>query len=275
MTRSNYWSCSKFANWLRGTVKPRAATSANWSTWKRQARKDHPLRFWLAEEGLDAIQNTLWWPIDRIYDVKYYINNRWVSKTHYLSTGLKAGKWHEMDERLLHGMFNELVNFVEIELAWWHIAWNGEDASKYKAPFWSRGWFRWRTWRCKQAGLDNLDWQRSITYDEKYGTEPADENFGKPTPQAIAAQEILDLYHWWTVARPARKDPYDDSGWSAICKKRRQTDPDDFFGEAKTLEEKEQTDNALDALRKMEEQFEKEDTEMMIRLIKVRRSLWT
>lgn len=273
--RSNYWSCSKFADWIRGTMKPKAETSGGWSTWKKEARRKHPIRFWVAEEGLDVIQNTLMWPIDQIYNVKYYINNRWVTKTHVMSTGLKPGTWHEYENRLMYGAFNELVNFVEIELAWFHIAWSDKDKAKYNTPFWASGWLRWRTWRCKQAGLDNLDWQRALVYNGDWGTEPGDEKFGKPTPQAIAAQEILDLYTWWTVTRPARKDPYDASGWSAICERRRQTDPDDIFGEAKTPEEKEQTNNALDALRKMEEQFENEDQEMLIRLVKVRRSLWT
>lgn len=275
MARRNYWTCSKFADWLRGTMKPRAETSEGWSKWKKHARASHPLRYWLAEEGLDIIQNTLMWPIDRLYDVKYYINNRWVTKTHVLSTGLKPGQWHEYETRLLHGSFNELVNYVEKELAWWHIAWSDEDKQKYKAPFWARGWFRWRTWRCKQAGLDNLDWQRSLTYKEPWGVQPDNEKYGKPTPQAIAAQEILDLYKWWTEVRPARPDPYDVSGWSAICDRMRDRDPDAILPEEKTPEERQDTSKALDMINELEENYEREDEEMLIRLVKVRRSLWT
>lgn len=83
--RSEYWCNSAFADWLRGTMKPGAETISGWETWRQQAKKAHPIRYWLAEEGLDHIQKFLWWPIDRLYDVKYYINNRWVTRTHALT----------------------------------------------------------------------------------------------------------------------------------------------------------------------------------------------
>ena len=30
--RSNYWSCSKFADWIRGTTKGGASTYRDWET---------------------------------------------------------------------------------------------------------------------------------------------------------------------------------------------------------------------------------------------------
>ena len=45
--------------------------------------------------------------------------------------------------------------------------------------------------------------------------------------------------------------------------------------EDKTPEEEVMRDNSLAKLREMEESYEKEDEEMMIRLIKIRESLWT
>lgn len=275
--RSNYWSCSKFADWLRGTMKPKAETSGGWSSWKKQARTKHPIRFWIAEEGLDKVQNALMWPIDRVYDVKYYINNRWVSRTHALTaSSLKAGQWHEFETRVLHCLFDELVNYVEIELAWSNIAWSDkEDRKKYNTPFWASGWFRWRTWRCPQAGLDHLKWAGALKYDDRWGTDPESESYGKPTHQAIAAHEVLALYEWWTVERPKRADPYDVSGWSAICNRRRERDPDDFLGDDKTPAEREETTKSLDMIQKMEEDYEREDEEMLIRLIKISRSMWT
>ncbi len=272
----NYWSCSKFADWLRGTMKPTAETSAGWSAWKKQAQQKHPIRYWITEEGLDAIQRVLHWPVDSLYNVKYYINNRWVTKTHALTSSLKKGQWHEYEERVLHCLFDELVNFVEIEQAWSHIAWAGkEERKKYSTPFWASGWFRWRTWRCPQAGVDHLKWASSLVFNENWGTEPDSDNYGEPTHQAIAAREILALYQWWTVYRPMRPDPYDVSGWTELCEEQRRDDPDDFLGENAPQSRKERVRISLDELQTIEDNYEREDEEMMIRLIKVRGSMWT
>jgi hypothetical protein len=89
----------------------------------------------------------------------------------------------DVGNRFLPCLFNELVDFVEVELAWWQIAWSGRDEhKKYNAPFWATGWFRWRTWRCRQAGLDNLAWQ--MTCNNKDYTPEDDPRYGELTPQA-------------------------------------------------------------------------------------------
>jgi len=273
---SNYWTCSKFADWLRGTPKPGAETSDGWRVWTKKAKAAHPWRYWLADDALGYLQDFVTWPIRKIYDVKYYVNNRWVTRTHTLtahSRDIRPGDWCDVGNRFLPCLFNELVDFVEVELAWWHIVWEGSEfAKKYRAPFWAKGWFRWRTWRCKQAGLDNLDWQRNLRWQEEEVAEGS-ENLGQLTPQAAKAQEILDLYTWWTVTRPARSDPMEVSGWSAYCNRRRAADPDDWiFGDG---DNKEDTGPMLDQMHQLETKYEQEDEDMMIRLIKIRQGLWT
>ncbi len=83
--RSNYWSCSSFADWLRGTPKLSAGTSEQWRDWRRTAKTTHSFRYWLAEQGLDHLQNIVMYIPDKIYAVKYYVNNRWVTGTHKLT----------------------------------------------------------------------------------------------------------------------------------------------------------------------------------------------
>ena len=278
----NYWTCSKFADWLRGTTKLKWGTSEEWRAWEKRAKADYPIRWWLAEEGLDYVQNFVMWIPDKLHAIKYYINNRWVTKTHALTAhprDIKRGEWRDVGNRFLPCLFNELVDFVEVELAWWHIAWADKDEkAKYKAPWYATGWWRWRTWRCPQAGLDNLDWQRNLRWQ---ANEVGDDspNLGKPTPQAIKAQEILDLYKWWTEVYRNRPDPMDASGWSAYCDACREEHGDDKLGgllsENKSPKLKKQGDKAHKLLRKIEDAYEKEDEEMMIRLIKVRHGLWT
>ena len=274
--RNNYWSCSKFADWLRGTPKGGAKTSDGWDDWYATASKAHPIRYWIAEEALDAIQNFIWWPVDRIYDVKYYINNRFVTRTHSLTAhprDIKPGQWQDVGNRFLPCLFNELVDFIEIETAWSHIAWSDEARKKYRAPFWASGWFRWRTWRCPQAGLDHLDWAMTLT-DEEW-LEEGEKHKAGPTGQAIRARELKELYIWWTTVYPNRPDPHDASGWSAYCDAKRDLNEGRLFGSKETPELRKQGDKALKLSQKIEAQYDKEDTEMMIRLIKARDSLWT
>jgi hypothetical protein len=278
MSRSHYWSCSKFADWIRGTPKLGAGTSEQWDDWGRKAQDYSKVRYWLAEEGLDYVSNIVYFIPDKLYDLKYYINNRFVTRTNALTAhprDISPGNWCDVGNRFLPCLFNELVDFVEIELAWWHIAWNSEERAKYKAPWWSSGWFRWRTWRCPQAGLDNLEWQRNLRWTEdEVGADF--KGLGELTPQAVKAQEILDLYTWWTQTYRNRPDPYEASGWTAACEAQREanggklswcTPKDPVLKKAQTKAHK--------LLQKIEADYEAEDEAMMIRLIKVRHGLWT
>ena len=275
--RSHYWTCSKFADWIRGTKKLGAGTSEEWDEWTTAAQMKHSFRYWLAEEGLDILQKIVYWPTDKLYAIKYYINNRFVSRTHSLTAhprDIKPGQWQDVGNRFLPCLFNELVDFVEIESAWSHIAWGSEeDKAKYKAPFWASGWFRWRTWRCPQAGLDHLDWAMTLTNTD--WCTPEDPNYNKPTGQAIRAKEIKELYTWWTVTRPARPDAYDASGWTDYCEKAREFNGGKLFGNKKTPELEKLSTKSHKLLQKIEAAYEKEDEAMMIRLIKARDSLWT
>jgi hypothetical protein len=277
--RRNYWSCSVFADGIRGTPKPSAGTGRKWQEWEQQAKSAHPVRYWIAEEALDAVQNFIWWPVDRLYDIKYYINNRWVSRTHSLTAhprDIKPGQWRDVGDRFLPCLFNELVDFVEVELAWWHIAWSDQDErKKYHAPFWATGWFRWRTWRCPQAGLDNLQWQMSLTNDSSWGLQPGDERYGEPTAQANNAKEILALYTWWTEVYHQRPDPHHASGWTAYCNMKRERGDHILDMESHTPEEAEMSRTALDKSQEIEQAYHSEDEEMMMRLIRIRQSLWT
>lgn len=278
--RNRYWSCSKFADWLRGTTKLAAGTSEEWDEWEKRAKAAYPVRWWLAEEGLDLIQNTIMYVPDKLYAIKYYVNNRWITRTHSLTAhpkDIQPGQWCDVGNRFLPCLFNELVDFVEVELAWWHLAWNREERSKYNMPWWAVGWWRIRTWRCPQAGLDNLKWQSELVWKEDE-CEPGSPNIGKPTYQALKALEILALYKWWTEVYPNRPDPHDASGWSEYCDRMRKEKGEGirWIGiESSVKETRALGKKAHKLLQKIEADYEKEDEQMMIRLIKIRNSLWT
>lgn len=276
---SNYWSCTKFADWVRGTPKIPAGTEKEWRAWENIAKKKKA-RYWLAEEGLDHLQNIINWPRNRLQDARYYIDNRWISKTHALTSTLKKGQWHEFETRLLYSTFDSLVDFVEIELAWFHMACSDEAYKKYKAP-WYHSILCLSTHRNPESGIEYLNWAASLRHDEDW-VDPNDPDFGKFTNQALAAQETIVLYRWWKEVRPTRQDPMEASGWSAYCDERRQKAEVQGFDlilpvleEDETEEEKARTRKILEVCHRMESEQENEDTEMLVRLIKIREHLWT
>lgn len=268
----DYWSCSSFADLIRGTKKPSAMTGDGWKQWKEKAKSNHPIRYWVAEELLDDIQKSLWWIPDKLYSVKYYIVNRWIDQAHALvahKNHIKPGGYCDLDHRILHCLFDELVDFVEIEKAYCNYRWDDEKRKGMK--WWQVGRWRTRTWRSPEAGLQHLEWEASLTDEEWLADDKKHE--AKPTAQAIAAIEIITLYKWWTETYANRPDPHDISGWSDYCEEKRHRGIG--FMETDPLEDKDKTRAILDKTNEIEKQYIDEETEMLHRLINVRGHLWT
>ena len=275
--RSHYWTCSKFADWLRGSPKLKCGTSEEWDAWYATAAKAHPIRYWIAEEGLDYLQTIVFYIPDKLNDVRYYINNRWVSHSHALTAhprDIQPGNWSDVGNRFLPCMFNELVDFVEIEQAWHHCMWSDDAKTEFEVPWWRKGWLRWRTWRSPEAGMQYLKWASELTNAEFLDEDKKHE--AVPTYQATSAKEIIELYTWWTVTYRNRPDPYDASGWTEYCEASRIANGGKLsWSGDKSPELKKMSDKSHKLLQKIEKAYAKEDEEMMIRLIKIRESLWT
>lgn len=271
--RRRYWSCSKFADWIRGTDKIKSGTGDEWKDWEIMSKSQHPIRWWLAEEGLDHVQNFINFIPDKVKDVRYYINNRFITRSHALTAhhrDIKPGSWCDVGDRFLPCLFNELVNFIEVEKAWMMVVCDDEAKKKYK-PNRFRLW-GWRVWRSAEAGLAHLEWEMNLKHNDNWVSK-SDPLYNTPTPQAETAKEQFELYRWWTEIRPSRVDPHEASGWSDLCQSRRnrgigflETDPNEDPLEIRKI---------LDDSRRIEKAYEEEDQEMMIRLIKIRNSLWT
>ena len=146
--------------------------------------------------------------------------------------------------------------------------------TKYNVPWYRKGWLRLRTWRCPEAGMEYLRWAETLTNEEFL--EEGEKHKAEPTSQAKAAKEIIQLYTWWTVTYRNRPDPYEASGWTAACEASRIANGGrlSFSGDKDPVLKK-ASDKAHKLLQKIEADYEKEDEEMMIRLIKIRGSLWT
>jgi len=243
--RFNYWTCSKFADFVRGEKKPFALEWDKWDEWEQEQKKNRPIRFWLSDTFLKYLQDIVYYPYDTYRSIKFYVRNRWIDKTHYLRTGLKPGDYYDLDTRIIHGLFNELVDLVEVEYA--HLSkWSNNKKYKFKNG------------RCLEAAYDYFDWATNLRYDENSGTSPEDSHYGELTHQAKDAIKIKELYEWWTKIRSSR-DPHKESGW-------------DVNFESK---DKKAKDKSFEKLIKLEEKYEKEEEKMLISLIKIRKSLWT
>ena len=276
--RSHYWTIGKFADWLRGTPKLKCGTSEEWDAWYASSAKSHPIRYWIAEEGLDHLQKFVYYIPDRLNDIRYYINNRWITRSHALTAhprDIAPGTWRDVGNRFLPCLFNELVDFVEIEQAWHHCIWSDDAKTKFNVPWYRKGWLRLRTWRCPEAGMEYLRWAETLTNVEFLDEDKKHE--AVPTYQAKAAKEIIELYTWWTVTYRNRPDPYEASGWSAHCDAMRVKYPGSMFSSlnSKDPADRKASDKAHKLLTKIEKAYEAEDEAMMIRLIKIRESLWT
>jgi len=194
-SRIKHWTCSKLADLIRGEKKPLALGWDEWDEWHEAAERKHPFRYWIAENGLKKLQNFFMFPVDIYRTVEVYIRNRFIDKLHYLHTGLKPGEYYDLDYRILHGLFNELVFFVETECAW-----------SYGKPKEVKHLYKFKNGSCKQAGLDYLNWGIKDKYK------------GKLTPFAKSCKEIKRLYLWWTEKRPNRKNPYLDKWYEEDTK---------------------------------------------------------
>ena len=246
--RARHWSCSKFAAYVRGCEKPSSLTLEDWGKWRSEVESKSPIRYFIAEKLLNKIQDFINLPKDIYKNIRFHIINRFISKTHYLKTGLKPGVYHEIDERILHGLFNELVDFVEIEQAHMNSVVNEKK-------------YQFKNGRSVESGLDHLKWASNLRYNESCGLSEGENGYGEPTPQAKSAIKIFELYSWWKD-RKYRPNP-EVSGWSKYC-------------EIKNIGEKTNEGEAtLDNMLELEEKYEKEDEDMMIELIKIRKHLWT
>jgi len=236
-SRIHYWNCSKFANWIRGENKPYALEWHKWDEWHKEQKQKRPIRYWLSDTFLKKLQDIVYFPVDVYRTVKIYIRNRYIDKIQYLHTGLKLGEYYDLDYRILHGLFNELVDFVELELASLR-RWDKDKNYKFVKG------------RYQEAQDDYFRWANHLKHQ------------GRLTEQAKASRKIKELYEWWKYIRPQRKNPYDNDSLGDI---------DDILDNKRFKKKKKLYEKAYD----LEQEHDDEDTRMLIELIKIRNHLWT
>lgn len=230
---------------LEPIKEPADLSSEQWRIWEKEQRSNRPIAFFFRVTVKESVCN-LWtsfvyncWTTP-IYAIKYRTTHRY----NILDTGLKPN-YYDLDHRILHGLFNGLVNHVECEKAWLNRVFSKK---KYK-----RGLFE--KFRSPELGLEYLQWE--IDLEEDYNKS-----------QSEAARETLALYKWWKEVYLTRKDIQDECGLSEYYSRFPQKD-------WSSLKMDEEYKALIDKSRQIEIDRDIEETEMLIRLIKIRRCLWS
>ena len=177
----------------------------------------------------------------------YWVRHRTIDKYHVIDTGLPPG-YYEKDCQMLHGMFNLLVDHVDCEVAWMELIW--KDLPWYMTKK------RYIKKHGEMLGMEYLEWAKALKDDE--GNPLIDVKYS----QAWAAKEIMELYMWWKYARPNRTNPYD-----------RIELKDDFID--RWIKRDPTLDSPLMNAYEISQQYDQEDEDYLIRLVKVRQRLWT
>ena len=228
-------------------VEPNVARSPeDWSAFKKFHKEHNPIRYFINND----FESVFIWPwsmrLERAID---WVRYRTTRRYHIVNTGMEPG-YADFSEQLLHVNFNMLKEFIEKEKG---SMWQYHEASSKDD---------------KQPGVSYLIWEMGLE---------ADESWGGNKVQAKNAREQYELYDWWTNIRPCRVDPMDTAEHNAYWKMRDEIyGTDCFFCADKDTPELKGLQKLSYALsEKLGKKYSKEDEKMLIRLMKIRGSLWT
>ena len=230
-----------------------------WNTFETEFRKKAPFRYFIKYfivRRIGAIFTSF-------SDFAWAIRYRTVNKYHLVNTKLNPG-YHEIDTRMLHANFELLVDYVELECA--NMAEVADRAQLIK----ERGWkdtylprvMKIKKFRSRELGLQHLEWETTLA-------SPTLSEYERSPGQAARAVQIIILYTWWKDIYPNREGleaPDRDSvGLEFLSREWRKENPE--------MHEKIQQ-WSRDS-HKQELDWDKEEEEMLIALMKVRKGLWT
>lgn len=231
---------------------PESATTEEWNEWNDKA-KQYKFKWFIADTVPDWLVSTFTYPYERVSKLM----NKYIRKHSQINiTTLKDNEWYDTETRMLHGMFQLLVDYVELEKAHVQIIFKEKDTPMY---------MRNTYYRSGIMGLKYLDWEVSLGKKAKEFSN-----------QSKNAKIVRDLYIWWTSTRPQRTDVMDVKGSMGVS-------TNEFYNDEETLssigrrkdKEPELYEDVNKAYEDAEKAYKEEDEKMLIKLIKIRDSLWT
>jgi hypothetical protein len=227
-----------------------------WAKIDRLQKENHPIACFL----LNDIPMYLRVKQMRINDVIWAIKYRTMKEHnhHTVETGLEPG-YHDSDEILLHASMSVLVNHIENSDH--SCAGSGEEGLASYIAF------------CEER-LNPKNWEE---WERKQPKKDKAQRIAHDTANVDACKELLFLYRWWKYDRVAehlaleqeRDAHYAANEYHFMNDER---DPNKLTGAAKKkyLAEMKHSSALFDA----EDKLNKKDTDMLVRLAKVRKYMW-
>ena len=250
-----------FKKWLFPTM-PDAATMEDWDEWNNNAMKSK-FKWFIA----DTVPT--WFAITfqyRYENVIGKLKSKYIRKHNLIKiNSLEDDVWYDSDTRLMHGMFQLLVDFVELEKSHMEIMLNMDNPPRY---------MRKVKYRSAEMGIKYLDWEISL------GKEGG-------TNQSKNAKTIKELFLWWKYDRPSRIELMDVKGSMGTSSNEFYSDMNDDKNDNERIssmfasidrrkdKEPELYKDVNKAYEDAEAKYNKEDEKMLIKLVKIRKSLWT
>ena len=246
-----------FNRWMNYNP-PFAETAKGWRLFNSEFKENAPIRYWIQN---DLIRSVIW-PIEfKINDMIEYVRFRTYDRYNVVDTGLPPN-YYDISTMMLHANFNMLRNYIEVDKGLDYF-WAHKD--KYTQLPWYHQYVIFQRLfkpRYPALGIKYLEWESTLD-------SPELDEYSRSDKQAVTARELLYLYNWWVNERPTRKlmdnPSYDDQGFDmGPCDEDFDKSAEDYirYKEISALNDQQ------------EKSWEDEDTNNLIRLIKIRKSLW-
>jgi len=107
----------------------------------------------------------------------------------------------------------------------------------------------------REKPFDTISWDRQLEIEHAIGQEEKDRCIKEDIEVKNQKKELEDIYNWWKIIRPSKEKAIDDS-WN------------------KDVREKYEDSEGI-RISQLEQELYEEEEEYMVRLIKIRKHLWT
>jgi hypothetical protein len=246
-----------FKRWM-AFDPPSALSSNGWNSFNSEFKKVAPIRWWFHRDAKKIFVYPVSFRYRRMMEWIHYRTT--ARRYHIIKTGLTPG-YYDVSTMMLHANFTVLKDFVEIEQAWMQSC-----SEKNRISLWARYVPFYRIFfpfRRPDLGIEYLNWCMTLDDPSLPVHERADQ-------QATDARETWALYDWWVNKRPVRKEI------DIMSYRRLMSDVDIFDTNIDTnSSEYKGWFESMEARDKQQEEWDDEDEQMLIRLIKIRKRLWT
>jgi len=221
--------------------KPIALPWGEWDEWNASEKERNPLGYFIAETFPEKVDDVYEFCFGWFFSLRRYIYNV-RQNSHYIDPKLKKGKYYENDVLLEETVFEFLVDFVEKEAAFCHMAYNEEGFKVIKR-------------RCPAAGIEWMKEQNNKDFDK-----------------------LLEIYQWRKDNN--KNDIYEKSEYyqytRELEKKYNCSSLDVMFGKTNISAEELKKFNMLK--KKQESEQKKYDAlkeKYMLDVVKLRKIMWT